>query len=107
MTRRVVRVMRLALRAFLSPCKFNGSTNARSFVQSHSLYCTSNALTQSTFSDVVRWNELPRCGFHPVKYHTIVEEEIQVPYGRQIHDSSSTAMLDDGDRDRNTDGEQE
>ena len=38
---------------------------------------------------------------------TIAEEEIEVPYGRQIRDSSSTAMMDDGDRDRNTDGEQE
>ena len=37
---------------------------------------------------------------------TIAEEEIEVPYGRQIRDSSSTAMMDDGDRDGNTDGEQ-
>ena len=38
---------------------------------------------------------------------TIAEEEIEVPYGCQIRDSSSIAMMDDGDRDRNTDGEQE
>ena len=36
-----------------------------------------------------------------------IAEEIEVPYGRQIRDSSSIAMMDDGDRDRNTDGEQE
>ena len=29
---------------------------------------------------------------------TIVEEEIEVPYGRQIRDSLSTAVMDDGDR---------
>lgn len=57
---------------------------------------TSNGNAQSATSGVVIPNK-----------STIAEEEIEVPYGRQIRDSSSTAMLDDGDRDRNTDGEQE
>ena len=38
---------------------------------------------------------------------TIAVEEIEVPHGRQIRDSSSTTVMNDGDRDRNTDGEQE
>ena len=57
---------------------------------------TSNGNAQSATSGVIIPNK-----------STIAEEEIEVPYGRQIRDSSSTAMLDDGDRDRNTDGEQE
>ena len=57
---------------------------------------TSNGNAQSATSGVVIPNK-----------STIAEEEIEVPYGRQIRDSTSTAMLDDGDRDRNTDGEQE
>jgi hypothetical protein len=57
---------------------------------------TSNGNAQSATSEVIIPNK-----------STIAEEEIEVPYGRQIRDSSSTAMLDDGDRDRNTDGEQE
>ena len=76
----------------------------RSFVQSHGLCRTSNAPTQSTFSDVVYWNESPCHSFHPANHRIIIKEEIEVPYGRQIHDSSSTAMLDDDDKDRNTDG---
>lgn len=55
---------------------------------------TSNGNAQSATSGVIIPNK-----------STIAEEEIEVPYGRQIRDSSSTAMLDDGDRDRNTDGE--
>ena len=55
---------------------------------------------------MVCWNELPRRSFHPVKHRTIVEDEINVPYGHQICDNSGTVMLDDGDMDRNTDGEQ-
>ena len=57
---------------------------------------TSNGNAQSATSGVIIPNK-----------STIAEEEIEVPYGRQIRDSASTAMLDDGDRDRNTDGEQE
>ena len=57
---------------------------------------TSNGNAQSATSGVIIPNK-----------STIAEEEIEVPYGRQIRDSSSTAMLDDGDRDRHTDGEQE
>ena len=58
---------------------------------------TSNGNAQSATSGVVIPNK-----------STIAEEEIEVPYGRQIRDSSSTAMLDDGDRDhRHTDGELE
>ena len=57
---------------------------------------TSNGNAQSATSGVIIPNK-----------STIAEEEIEVPYGRQIRDSSSTAMMDDGDRDRNTDGEQE
>ena len=57
---------------------------------------TSNGNAQSATSGVIIPNK-----------STIAEEEIEVPYGRQIRDSTSTAMLDDGDRDRNTDGEQE
>lgn len=57
---------------------------------------TSNGNAQSATSGVIIPNK-----------STIAEEEIEVPYGRQIRDSSSTAMLDDGDRDRNTDVEQE
>jgi hypothetical protein len=57
---------------------------------------TSNGNAQSATSGVIIPNK-----------STIAEEEIEVPYGRQIRDSSSTAMLDDGDRDRNTDGEQD
>jgi len=57
---------------------------------------TSNGNAQSATSGVIIPNK-----------STIAEEEIEVPYGRQIRDSSSTSMLDDGDRDRNTDGEQE
>lgn len=57
---------------------------------------TSNGNAQSATSGVIIPNK-----------STIAEEEIEVPYGRQIRDSSSTAMLDDGDRDRQTDGELE
>ena len=57
---------------------------------------TSNGNAQSATSGVIIPNK-----------STIAEEEIEVPYGRQIRDSSSTAMLDEGDRDRQTDGEQE
>ena len=57
---------------------------------------TSNGNAQSVTSGVIIPNK-----------STIAEEEIEVPYGRQMRDSSSTAMLDEGDRDRNTDGEQE
>lgn len=57
---------------------------------------TSNGNAQSATSEVIIPNK-----------STIAEEEIEVPYSRQIRDSSSTAMLDDGDRDRHTDGEQE
>ena len=57
---------------------------------------TSNGNAQSATSEVIIPNK-----------STIAEEEIEVPYGRQTRDSTSTAMLDDGDRDRNTDGEQE
>lgn len=57
---------------------------------------TSNGNAQSATSGVIIPNK-----------STIAEEEIEVPYGRQIRDSSSTAMLEDGDRDRNTDGELE
>jgi hypothetical protein len=57
---------------------------------------TSNGNAQSATSGVIIPNK-----------STIAEEEIEVPYGRQTRDSTSTAMLDDGDRDRNTDGEQE
>ncbi|KAF9648389.1 hypothetical protein BDM02DRAFT_3082236, partial [Thelephora ganbajun] len=57
---------------------------------------TSNGNAQSATSGVIIPNK-----------STIAEEEIEVPYGRQTRDSSSTAMLDDGDRDRHTDGEQE
>ena len=57
---------------------------------------TSNGNAQSATSGVVIPNK-----------STIAEEEIEVPYGRQIRDSSSTAMLDDGDRDRHTDGDRD
>lgn len=57
---------------------------------------TSNGNAQSATSEVIIPNK-----------STIAEEEIEVPYGRQIRDSSSTAMMDDGDRDRQTDGELE
>jgi len=53
---------------------------------------TSNGNAQSATSGVIIPNK-----------STIAEEEIEVPYGRQIRDSTSTAMLDDG----NTDGELE
>ena len=49
---------------------------------------TSNGNAQSATSGVIIPNK-----------STIAEEEIEVPYGRQIRDSSSTAMMDDGDRD--------